>query len=242
MLQQDEPDDYVVATGQTHHGARVRRGGVRRGRPRRLAEVRRSRIRGSSVPPRSTCSSVTPPRPETSSAGRPRSTSGASCTRMLAHDLALETRKAERARPSGVRAAQGSSGRSWNASTSDSSSGAAPRSQQREQQHPQREHRHRRTGDEARLDAEQQVVAGRSHGDERDDADEPPDRHACVAVQGDDRLRGRDRHHVERARRGEHREVAAPQVVVGPEEDADDEADRSGTHRSPPRRRARRRR
>ena len=40
MLQQDEPDDYVVATGETHSVARVRRGGVRRGRHRRLAAVR----------------------------------------------------------------------------------------------------------------------------------------------------------------------------------------------------------
>ena len=32
MLQQDEPDDYVVATGETHTHRGVRRAGVRRGR------------------------------------------------------------------------------------------------------------------------------------------------------------------------------------------------------------------
>ncbi len=56
--------------------------------------------------------------------------------------------------------------------------GRGAAAQQREQQYPQCEHRHRRSGDEARLDAEQQVVARRSHGEERDDAGEPPDRHA----------------------------------------------------------------
>ena len=221
MLQQDEPDDYVVATARPTPSA-----SSSRRRSRRPASTTgsstSSRTRGSSARPRSTCSSATPPRPATSSAGSPRSTSGAS-------SLACSptTSRSRPGRPSAARprspVAQGSSGRSWNASTSDSSSGRGAASQQREQQHPQREHRHRRTGDEARLDAEQQVVACRSHGDERDDAGEPPDRHACVAVQGDDRLRGRDRHHVERARRSEHREVSAPQVVVGPEEDADDE-------------------
>ena len=37
MLQQDEPDDYVVATGETHSDRGARRAGVRRGRHRRLA-------------------------------------------------------------------------------------------------------------------------------------------------------------------------------------------------------------
>ena len=40
MLQQDEPDDYVVATGRDAHGGGVRRAGVRRGRHRRLAALR----------------------------------------------------------------------------------------------------------------------------------------------------------------------------------------------------------
>ena len=40
MLQQDEPDDYVVATGETHSVEEFVRAGVRRGRHRRLAAVR----------------------------------------------------------------------------------------------------------------------------------------------------------------------------------------------------------
>ena len=42
MLQQDEPDDYVVATGETHTVAGAGRAGVRRGRHRRLAALRAS--------------------------------------------------------------------------------------------------------------------------------------------------------------------------------------------------------
>ena len=42
MLQQDEPDDYVIATGETHTRARVLRGRLRPRRPR-LEEVRRRR-------------------------------------------------------------------------------------------------------------------------------------------------------------------------------------------------------
>ena len=55
MLQQDEPDDYVVATGETHIDRGARRAGVRRGRHRRLARRTCARTRSSSARPRSTC-------------------------------------------------------------------------------------------------------------------------------------------------------------------------------------------
>ena len=40
MLQQDEPDDYVIATGETHTIEEMVRAGVRRGRHRGLAALR----------------------------------------------------------------------------------------------------------------------------------------------------------------------------------------------------------
>ena len=55
MLQQDEPDDYVIATGRDALDRGVRRAGVRRGRHRRLAATTSARTRSSSAPPRSTC-------------------------------------------------------------------------------------------------------------------------------------------------------------------------------------------
>ena len=54
MLQQDEPDDYVVATGETHTVQRVRRDRLRPRRPR-LARPRARSTRSSSARPRSTC-------------------------------------------------------------------------------------------------------------------------------------------------------------------------------------------
>jgi GDP-D-mannose dehydratase len=74
MLQQDEPADYVVATGETHS--------VRELVERAFAEVgiddwqrTSARTPSSTVRPRSTCSSATPPRLVSNSAGVPRSTS-----------------------------------------------------------------------------------------------------------------------------------------------------------------------
>ena len=49
MLQQDKPDDFVIATGECAHGARVPRRRVRRARPR-LEEARRDR--SALLPPR----------------------------------------------------------------------------------------------------------------------------------------------------------------------------------------------
>ena len=73
MLQQDEPDDYVVATGETHsvrEFCEIAFGHVGPG----LGEVRRGRRAASSAPPRSTCSSAIRPRRTRSSAGRPKTT------------------------------------------------------------------------------------------------------------------------------------------------------------------------
>ena len=47
MLQQDEPDDYVIATGVAHSVPRTRRTGVRSCRPR----SRQAREAGSGLPP-----------------------------------------------------------------------------------------------------------------------------------------------------------------------------------------------
>ena len=68
MLQQDEPEDFVIATGETHsvrelRRDRVRPGGARRRRPRR------DRRRRSCARPRSTCWSATRARPSGCSAG-----------------------------------------------------------------------------------------------------------------------------------------------------------------------------
>ena len=55
MLQQDEPDDYVIATGNDALDRGARRAGVPRGRHRRLARATCARTRSSSGRPRSTC-------------------------------------------------------------------------------------------------------------------------------------------------------------------------------------------
>ena len=96
MLQQDEPDDYVVATGETHTVARVRRGGLRRGRHRRLANVRHARTRGSSARPRSTCSIGDAAKARSKLGWAPEVDFRGLVNRMVAHDLELETKKAER--------------------------------------------------------------------------------------------------------------------------------------------------
>ncbi len=63
MLQQDEPDDYVVATGQTHtveEFVSARRSATPGST---TGSASSARTRGSSGRPRSTCWSATPPRP-----------------------------------------------------------------------------------------------------------------------------------------------------------------------------------
>ena len=55
MLQQDEPDDYVIATGKTHSIEDLVSTGLPRGRHRGLARLRPPGSRSSSARPRSTC-------------------------------------------------------------------------------------------------------------------------------------------------------------------------------------------
>ena len=79
MLQQDEPDDYVVATGETHSVRELRRARLRRGRHRRLGALRpRGRAR-SSGRRRSICSSATRPSRAGVLGWEPTSRSRSSC-------------------------------------------------------------------------------------------------------------------------------------------------------------------
>ena len=75
MLQQDKPDDYVVATGETHSVASCSSS------PSRCSTwttaISSSSTRGTPGPRRSTSFWATPPRPGRSWAGSPRSTSAA---------------------------------------------------------------------------------------------------------------------------------------------------------------------
>ena len=50
ILQQDEPDDYVLATGETPHGARIRRAGLPPDRPSPSQWQRRRRRRAGRLP------------------------------------------------------------------------------------------------------------------------------------------------------------------------------------------------
>ena len=88
MLQQDEPDDYVVSSNETHSRPRARRAGLRPRRPR-LGAARRRSTRSSSAPPRSTSSSATPPRPATTLGWEPKVDFPALVRMMVDADLAL---------------------------------------------------------------------------------------------------------------------------------------------------------
>ena len=77
MLQQDEADDYVIATGRDLVDPRLPRRRLRPRRHRRLEPSTSPRTRASCARPRSSCSSATRARPRTGSAGRPRSPSRA---------------------------------------------------------------------------------------------------------------------------------------------------------------------
>ena len=97
MLQQDEPDDYVVATGQTHSVQGVRRAAPSAPPGSTTGSATCARTRGSSARPRSICSSATPPRRTRSWAGSPRSTSRHSSSAWCSHDLKVETTRADAA-------------------------------------------------------------------------------------------------------------------------------------------------
>ena len=88
MLQQDEPGDYVVATGETHSVRELLRDRLRPRRAR-LGGPRRRSTRGSSAPPRSTCSSATRPRPRRCSAGSRRTSFEDLVTMMVDADIEL---------------------------------------------------------------------------------------------------------------------------------------------------------
>ena len=77
MLQQDEPEDFVIGTGETAQRPRAVRRGVR---PRRVSTIATSSraIPSSIVRPKSTFSSPTRPRPARSWVGRRRSASRSS--------------------------------------------------------------------------------------------------------------------------------------------------------------------
>ena len=74
MLQQDKPDDYVIATGESHSRARVPRRGLRRRSTSTGRSTSRS-IRATSARPRSITCAATPARRARRSAGSPRSRS-----------------------------------------------------------------------------------------------------------------------------------------------------------------------
>ena len=73
MLQQSSPDDYVVATGETHRSASSSR--LPSPMSGSTGKSTSGSTRASSVPPKSTSSSATRPRPALSWAGSRRSTS-----------------------------------------------------------------------------------------------------------------------------------------------------------------------
>ncbi len=72
MLQADEPDDFVIATGETHSVREFVEIAFARAGPRLGARTSRS-TRATSGPPRSTCCSATRRRHASSSAGSRRS-------------------------------------------------------------------------------------------------------------------------------------------------------------------------
>ena len=77
MLQQDQPDDYVVATGETHTVREFVRDGLRHGGAG-LARRTSASTSATSGPPRWTCSWATRRRPSGCWAGRRRRASGTS--------------------------------------------------------------------------------------------------------------------------------------------------------------------
>ena len=78
MLQQDEADDYVIATGETHSIRDFLDVAFAHVGIDDWTQARHARTRASCARPRSRCSSATRARPATSSAGRPRSPSTSS--------------------------------------------------------------------------------------------------------------------------------------------------------------------
>ena len=78
MASQEEPDDYVIATGESHTRRGVRGGGVRRGRARLAASTSASTSRSHAARPTRRSSSATRRRRATGWAGRRRRASTSS--------------------------------------------------------------------------------------------------------------------------------------------------------------------
>ena len=74
MLQQDKPDDYVIATGESHSVREVLEVAFGDARPRLEASTSRS-IRATCARPRSTTCTATPSKARAGSAGSRRSRS-----------------------------------------------------------------------------------------------------------------------------------------------------------------------
>ena len=137
MLQQDEPDDYVLATGETHTVREFVERAFADGRPQhRLARQGRRRDRAStrktgkrpgrrstraiSARPRSTCCSATRPRRTRSSAGSTRRRFDELVREMVEADLDRSTREQARAtrdrhdgEPTRIRALRSHGKRVW---------------------------------------------------------------------------------------------------------------------------------
>ena len=80
MLQQDEPDDYVIATGETHTIREFLDVAFRIAGYDDWEPLRRARTRASSARPRSTCSSATRRRRTRQLGWKPKVTSRSSCS------------------------------------------------------------------------------------------------------------------------------------------------------------------
>ncbi len=87
MLQQAEPGDYVIATGESHSVRELGRVRVRARRPRLGGARARRRRRSSAARPSCTTSSATPRRRANGSAGRRRSTSSSLVHLLVDADL-----------------------------------------------------------------------------------------------------------------------------------------------------------
>ena len=98
MLQQDEPDDYVIATGETHTIREFLDVAFRVRGLRRLASVRAARTRASTVRPRSTCSIGDATKAREKLGWEPKVDFEGLVRRMYESDLAEESAKAEAGR------------------------------------------------------------------------------------------------------------------------------------------------
>ena len=94
MLQQDEPDDYVVATGETHSVREFLEPAFSAAGHRRLGAATCARTPASSARPRWTCWWATPPRPRPELGWKPEVDFRGLVERMVQHDLEVEAEKA----------------------------------------------------------------------------------------------------------------------------------------------------